>query len=83
MTGHMTTDAQTQEIPRVPTPVLAVADAEVAAPEPEAEDDRTESVQEIYEAGLAKLDALHDRWAAAVAELHGAQASAEPRKAAA
>ncbi len=123
MTGHMTTDAQTQAIPRVPTAVLAVADAEVAAPDPDAEvaapdpdaevaapdpdaevaapdpdaevaapdpetedaapdpeteDARTESIQEMYEAGLVKLDALHERWMAAVAKIREAQTSGEP-----
>ena len=85
----MTTDAPTQAIPRVPTAVFAIHEPEVAAPdpeveaEPEAEVARTETVQEMYEAGLAKLDALHDRWAAAMAELREAQASGEPGEAAA
>ena len=87
MTSHMTTDAQTQAISRPPAPVLAVAEAviaaEVAAPESAADDAQTESVQQMYEAGLARLHALHDRWAAAVAEIRGAQPSGEPRKAAA
>lgn len=84
MTSHMTNDAQTQGMPRVPTGVLAAADAKVAvAPESAAEDVRAESVQEMYEAGLAKLDALHDRWAAAVAEIREAQPSGEPQQAAA
>ena len=83
----MTTDAPTQAILRVPTAVVAVRDPEVAAPAPEAEPRvevaRTETVQEMYESGLAKLDALHDRWAAAMAELREAQASGEPGEAAA
>ena len=84
MTSHMTTDAQTQAISRLPAAVLAVADGEVAvASESEAQDARTESVQEMYEAGLAKLDALHDRWAAAVAEIREAQPPGEPQEAAA
>lgn len=96
MTEHMTTEAQTQEIPRVPTDVLAVAEAEAvteaeaavadagaAAVDPEAREARTESVHEMYEAGLAKLHALHDRWAAAVAEIREAQPSGEPQRAAA
>src|SRR5918993_3453557 len=49
MTTHMTPDAQTQAIPGVPTTVIAVRDSEVA-PDPEAEDARTEWVQEKYEA---------------------------------
>ena len=83
MTSHMTTDPQTQAISRVPAAALAVADAEVAAPGSGAEDARTESVQEMYEAGMAKLEALHDRWAAAVAEIREAQPSGEPQQAAA
>jgi len=82
MTTRMTPDAQTQAIPRVPTTVVAVRDSEVA-PDPEAEDARTEWVQEMYEAALAKLDALHEPWAAAMAEILGAQESGEPGKAAA
>ena len=82
MTTHMTPDAQTQAIPGVPTTVVAVRDSEVA-PDPEAEDARTEWVQEKYEAALAKLDALHDRWAAATADNREAQTSGEPGEAAA
>jgi hypothetical protein len=69
----------------------AEPDAEVAAagpdadvaPEPKVEVARTESVQEMYEAGLANLEALYARWAAAMAELRVAQASDEPGEAAA
>ena len=83
MTVHMTTDAQTQAISRLPAAELAVADAEVAAATSEADDARTESVREMYEAGLAKLDALHDRWATAVAEIRGAQPGGDRRETAA
>jgi hypothetical protein len=37
---------------------------------------REESVQQLYEAGLAKLHALHGRWAAALAEVREAEAAA-------
>ena len=79
----MPIDAQTQAIPRVPTPVVAVRDPEAAASQPEAEVARTESVQHMYEDGLAKLEALHDRWTAAVAEIREAQSTSEPEDAAA
>jgi hypothetical protein len=75
MTTHMTTDAQTQAIPRVPTPVVAVHEHEIAASDLETDVARTESLQEMYEAGLANLEVLHDRWAAAMAELREAQPS--------
>jgi hypothetical protein len=79
----MPTDAQTQAIPRVPTPVVAVPDPEAAASKPEAEVARTESVQHMYEDGLANLEALHHRWTAAVAEIREAQITSEPEHAAA
>jgi hypothetical protein len=61
----------------------AEPDGEVAAAEPSAEVPRGESVQDIYEAGLAKLDALHDRWTAAMAEMREAQVTGGPKEAAA
>ena len=107
----MSTDGQTQAIPRVPAAVAAVTDAranpapggeaevaaaeptretaapapdaEVATPGPSTEIAREVSVERIYEAGLAKLEALHDRWAAAMAEVRQAPASGEPGEAAA
>jgi hypothetical protein len=79
----MSDDAQTEAIPRVPTPVVAAREPDVAQPEPAAEVARTESVQEMYEAGLAKLEALHDRWAAAMADIREAQGSGEQGEAAA
>jgi hypothetical protein len=96
MTDYMTTEAQTQEIPRVPPAVAAVPDADAAAgaaaPEAAAEvaqelsDPEVAqelSVQEMYEAGLGKLAALHGHWAAAMAEIREAQATREPGEAAA
>jgi hypothetical protein len=110
MTPRMTTDAQTQAIPRVPAAILPVPgaqvataepdaeivdagpdavvaaaepDSEIAAAEPRAEVPGGESVQHIYEAGLAKLDALHDRWTAAMAEVREAQVTGGPKNAAA
>jgi hypothetical protein len=119
MRTHVSTDAQTQSIPRVPALVVAVTDARVAAPAPPAEVAAAEtdteaaapapgaelavpepepevaapeasteipceeSVEHIYEAGLARLEALHDRWAAAMAEIRQAPASGEPGEAAA
>ena len=83
MTTHMTADAQTQAMPHVPTTVVAVPDAEIPAPDPEDHEARTDWAQEMYEAGLVKLNTLHDHWAAAVAEIREAQASSEPGEAAA
>jgi hypothetical protein len=74
----MTPDAQTQAMPTVPTTVVEIREAEVRAPDPGPADARTDWAQGMYEAGLAKLDALHDRWAAAVAEIRDARASSEP-----
>ena len=79
---HVSTDAQTQTIPRVPAAVVAGAHADVATAR-RVEVTREESVQDIYEAGLAKLDALHDRWVAGIAQLHEAQAMNVPGEAAA
>jgi hypothetical protein len=79
----MTDEAQTEAIPRVPTALATAGEPEVAQPDTEAADARTECVQEMYEAGLAKLNALHDRWGAAVAEIREAQAGNEPDVAAA
>ena len=73
MKRSVSTGAQTQAIPRVPSPVVAGVDTGVAAPEPVEAAYEEESVQYLYEAGLAKLHALHDRWAAAVTEVREAQ----------
>jgi hypothetical protein len=70
----VSTGVQTQAISHVST-VDAGTNSEVAPPEP-VEDPREESVQHLYEAGLAKLDALHNRWAAAVKEMREAPAVA-------
>ena len=126
MRTHVTSDAQTQSIPRVPATVAAVTDTRVAAPGgdadvtapapvaevaataagtgatapapeaevavPERESEAaaasteiacTDSVQHMYEVGLAKLEALHGRWAAATAEIREAAARHEPGAAAA
>ena len=77
----MTDDAQTGAIPRVPTPVVAAREPEVAQPEPEVA--RTKSVQEMYEAALSKMNALHDCWAAAMADIREVQPSGETGEAAA
>lgn len=115
----MSTDAQTQAIPRVSAAVIARAeaetaaaqpdvqaaapgrDAEIAAPQPPAETAASvpgaqvaaagsdtegageEPVQQVYEAAMVRLNALHDRWAAAVVELREAQVGSEPGEAAA
>lgn len=74
----MTSDPQTQTIPRVPAPQIAVCEPGVPAPGPEANVSPSESVQDMYEAGLAKLEALHDRWADALAEIRQAPVGDEP-----
>jgi hypothetical protein len=79
----MPTDTQTQAMHAVPTTVVAVREAEAPAPDAQAENARPECVQEMYEAGVAKLNALHDRWAAAVAEIREAKTSSEPAEGAA
>jgi hypothetical protein len=57
-------------------------DTEIAAPQPAAENAASapdaevageEPVQQVYEAAMARLNALHDSWAAAVVELREAQ----------
>jgi hypothetical protein len=58
-------------------------DAQVVAPEHSTEIACEESVEYTYRTGLAKLEALHDRWAAAMAEIRQAPASGEPGEAAA
>ena len=62
----------------VSAPDAAVADAgsgaEVAGEEP---------VQLVYEAAMARLNALHDSWAAAMVELREAQVDSGPGEAAA
>ena len=57
-------------------------DAEITISAPSEDVGRQESVQHMYEAGLEKLDALHDRWTAAMAKLREAQAD-EPGEVAA
>ncbi len=63
-----------------PEPEAEVADAsvedsaadfceEVSAREADADATGEESVQTMYQAGLATLGALHERWTAAIAEL--------------
>ena len=83
----MSTDPQTQAIPRVAAAAVAVTNARVAGPAPDAEAAASapggeiaseESVEEMYEAARARLEALHDRWATAMAEIREAQASSQP-----
>ena len=66
MTSHVSTDAKTQELSHLPPVIVAGADADTA---PSVGGPGAESVQRMYEVGLAKLATLHDGWAAAVAEL--------------
>jgi hypothetical protein len=47
--------------------------AENAASAPDAEVAAEEPVQQVYEAAMARLNALHDSWAAAIVELREAQ----------
>ena len=82
MTTYVITDTQTQALPRVPGAVVAASEADATTPVP-GEDMQEKSVQHLYEAGLAKLDALHDRWVAATAEIRDAQAINAPEQAAA
>ena len=83
MTTYVSTDTKTQALPRVPTAVVAVSEeAEAVAPVP-VEAMQEESVQHLYEAGMAKLDALHDRWVAGTADIRDAQAMNAPEPAAA
>ncbi len=42
-----------------------------------------ESSQHLYEAGLAELNALHDRWRAGLAEIHETQRMSVPTEVAA
>lgn len=112
----MSTDAQTQAIPRisaaaiprVSTAVIAATDAEIVtpAPAPAAESAATgrdtekaapqaaasapdvevageKQVQQLYEAAMARLNALHDNWAAAIVELRETQVDSGPGEAAA
>jgi hypothetical protein len=118
ITTHVSTDAQTQAIPRVPAaamPRVSAAviaapdtetaarapDTEMAAPQPAAENAasapdaevaaaRSDAdvageapVQQVYEAAMAKLNALHDSWAAAMVDLRDAQVDSGPGEAAA
>ena len=62
---------------------VSAPDAEVAATGPDAEVAGEEPVQLVYEAAMARLNALHDSWAAAMVELRGAQVDSGPGKAAA
>jgi hypothetical protein len=100
----VSTDAQTQAIPRVSAAVIAAAEAQIAASRPDvetaapgrdsgiagpqpaaetaasapgaqvavaasdAEGAGEEPVQQVFEAAMARLNALHDRWAAALRE---------------
>ncbi len=86
MTTTMSIDTRTQAIPRAAAADFAVTNARVAGPQPDAAaasaPDGTivgeESVEQMYEAGRARLAALHDRWATAMAEIRESQASSEP-----
>jgi hypothetical protein len=62
---------------------VSAPDAEVAAAGPEAEVAGEEPVQLVYEAAMARLNALHDGWAAAMVELREAQVDSGPGEAAA
>lgn len=79
----MTDDAQAEAISSVPTPVIAAREPEVAQSGPKAEVARPESVEEMYEAALSKLAALHDRWAAALADIRDGHPGGETGEAAA
>jgi hypothetical protein len=119
ITTHVSTDAQTQAMPRVSAAVIAAPDAEIptptpgaettapgrdteiAAPQPAAENAASAPgaevaaagsdaegagevpVQQVYEAAMARLNALHDSWAAAMVELREAQVDSGLGKAAA
>ena len=78
MTTFVSTDAKMPEHPVVPAAVVVAADAATPGP---VEVPSEMSVQHLYEAGLATLDALHDRWMAGIAEL--SQAPNAPENAAA
>ena len=82
MTTYVSTDTQMQAPPLLPAAVVAVSEANAVTPVP-VEDMQEKSVQHLYEAGLAKLDALHDRWVAGIAEIRDAQAMNAPEQAAA
>jgi hypothetical protein len=72
ITAHVSTDSRTQELSHLPPVIFAVDDdeADVGADTPRPiQVTGEESAQRMYEAGLAKLAALHDGWAAAIAEL--------------
>ena len=58
-------------------------EAEVAAPGPSAELSGEKWIEHMYEAGLARLEGLHDGWAAVMAEIRQAPASGKPAEAAA
>ena len=106
----MSTDAQTQSIPRVSAEVIAAPDTRTAAPAPDTEPAAPRPaaenaasppdaevaaagsyaevagqapVQQVYEAAMARLNALHDSWAAAVVGLRDAQVDNGPGEAAA
>jgi hypothetical protein len=114
----VSTDAQTQAIPRVPAAamprvsaaVIAAPDAETAAPgrdtqiaalQPAADSAASaphsevaaagsdaevvgeEPVEQVYEAAMARLNAVHDSWAAAMVEYREAQVDSGPGEAAA
>ena len=72
MEGTVSTGAQTLANPRVAT-VDAGATSDIAAPEKVVEDACEESIHRLYQAGRARLDALHNDWTAALAEVRGSQ----------
>jgi hypothetical protein len=58
-------------------------DADVAPGQLDAEIFRPERVQELYEAALAKLDAMHEGWATALTDLREAPVPGSPEQVAA
>jgi hypothetical protein len=85
--GVALTDPQVAALGRDGKLCAAGPDTETAAlgpaPEPDAEIAGEKSVEHLYTTGLAKLEALHDRWAVAMAEIRKAPASDDPAEAAA
>ena len=77
------TDARVAAPGRDTEAAAPAPDARVVAPEHSTEIACEQSVDHIYKTGLAKLEALHDRWAAAMAEIRQAPASGKPGEAAA
>jgi hypothetical protein len=76
--ARVATPAPDTEAAAPDTDVVVPPDAQVVAPEHSTEIACEESVEHIYKTGLAKLEALHDRWGAAMAEIRQAPASDEP-----